>query len=92
MLSLAFILMAANPFPCACLLRMGGLPDPSKWHEQASAEKMSALTRLSAAEATAEQAFMEVGDMRDQLNDLKERLNQVPAAPSLLQLCPNGTA
>ena len=48
---------------------------------QASSEKVAALTRVSAAEATAEQAFTEVGDMRDQLADLRERLNQVGTWP-----------
>lgn len=48
---------------------------------QASTQKVAALTRASQAETTAEQAFREVGDMRDQLADLRERLNQVPAPP-----------
>jgi len=41
-------------------------------------ERASAVRRLAAAEATATQAFEEVGEMRDELADLRERLAQVP--------------
>jgi len=41
-------------------------------------ERASAVRRLTAAEATATQAFEEVGEMRDELADLRERLAQVP--------------
>ena len=43
---------------------------------QVTAERASAVRRLSAAEATATQAFEEVGEMRDALADLRERLAQ----------------
>jgi len=44
---------------------------------QASEEKASALMRISAAEETATQAFEEVGNMRDEIADLKVRLQKV---------------
>ena len=59
---------------------------------QASAQKVAALTRASAAEATAEQAFQEVGDMRDQLADLRDRLNQVCPPLAHISLHPGGSA
>ena len=40
------------------------------------------MRRLSAAEATATQAFEEVGEMRDELADLRERLGQVRHDPT----------
>lgn len=44
---------------------------------QANKEKVQALMRLSAAEQTATQAFEEMGDMKDQVADLKESLKKV---------------
>ena len=51
---------------------------------QASEEKASALMRISAAEETATQAFEEVGNMRDEIADLRESLQKVQ--PLLLLL------
>ena len=51
------------------------------------------MRRLSAAEATATQAFEEVGEMRDELADLRERLAQArrpPVAGWLSRLCISG--
>ena len=42
------------------------------------------MRRLSAAEATATQAFEEVGEMRDALADLRERLAQARSSPETL--------
>lgn len=44
---------------------------------QAVEEKASALLRISAAEDTATQAFEEVGNMRDEIADLRDRLAKV---------------
>ena len=44
---------------------------------QTRASKVAALLRVSQAEDTAAQAFEEVGNMRDTVADLKERLAQV---------------
>ena len=50
---------------------------------QAVEERNSAQVRIAAAEDTATQAFVEVGNMRDEVADLKERLVKVhsPAPP-----------
>ena len=50
---------------------------------QAVEERNSAQVRIVAAEDTATQAFEEVGNMRDEVADLKERLIKVrcPAPP-----------
>ena len=44
---------------------------------QATEERNSAQVRIAAAEDTATQAFEEVGNMRDEVADLKERLTKV---------------
>ena len=44
---------------------------------QATEERDSAQVRIAAAEDTATQAFEEVGNMRDEVADLKERLTKV---------------
>lgn len=44
---------------------------------QAMEERASAQVRIAAAEDTATQAFEEVGNMRDEVADLKERLTKV---------------
>ena len=44
---------------------------------QATEERNSAQVRIAAAEDTATQAFEEVGNMRDEVADLKERLAKV---------------
>jgi hypothetical protein len=41
-------------------------------------ERASALLRIDAAEDTATQAFEEVGNMRDEIADLRDRLAKVP--------------
>ena len=49
---------------------------------QAVEERNSAQVRIAAAEDTATQAFEEVGNMRDEVADLKERLVKVHWPPS----------
>ena len=44
---------------------------------QAVEERASALARITAAEETATQAFEEVGNMRDEVADLRDRLTKV---------------
>ena len=48
---------------------------------QAVEERNSAQVRIAAAEDTATQAFEEVGNMRDEVADLKERLTKVHPTP-----------
>ena len=48
---------------------------------QAVEERNSAQVRIAAAEDTATQAFEEVGNMRDEVADLKERLVKVHCPP-----------
>ena len=48
---------------------------------QATEERNSAQTRIAAAEDTATQAFEEVGNMRDEVADLRERLTKVRCTP-----------
>lgn len=57
---------------------------------QATEERNSAQVRIAAAEDTATQAFEEVGNMRDEVADLKERLTKVqpPPAPHVLCMMP----
>ena len=49
---------------------------------QAIEERNSAQVRIAAAEDTATQAFEEVGNMRDEVADLKERLTKVRPFPA----------
>lgn len=53
---------------------------------QATEERNSAQVRIAAAEDTATQAFEEVGNMRDEVADLKERLTKVHPPPARM-LC-----
>ena len=51
---------------------------------QAVEDRNSAQVRIAAAEDTATQAFEEVGNMRDEVADLKERLVKVHLPPLLM--------
>ena len=60
--------------------------DRARLRAQAAEERASAQVRAAAAEDTAAHAFEEVGNMRDQVADLKERLAKV--CQSFLALIP----
>lgn len=51
---------------------------------QTQAEKSQALMRIQQAEQTAEQAFEETGSLLEQVNDLKDRAQQVSVVSSKL--------